>query len=314
MRLRATVIGSAGQDGQILTMRLTQMGWGVGLIDRPSEIQNEKTLLQNHIEDFQPDVIFNLAGFSSVWRSWVEPGEAVLGNVTQFANLFEAHRNAGSKARVITTGSSELFEVAGESVNEDSPYSPTSPYAITKQAGVSLAKAYRQTANFDVRVLHLFNHESPLRPEHFVSQKIATGAARVKLGVSKNLSLGNIDVSRDWGYAPDFVDAMLRVAQLSEPEDFVVATGVLTPLTDLIERAFAAVGIDDWQSHVISEDRNLRPNDHTGAWGDSSKLQTKTGWETTKSALDTIEEMTHHQLLKLQGETTDQDWLERLTA
>jgi GDPmannose 4,6-dehydratase len=313
MGLRAMVIGASGQDGQILTARLKNMGWQTFKLDRPGTGENERALLQAQIETLGPDVIFNLAGFSSVWKSWLLPAATILGNTVQMAHLLEAHRASLSKARIITTNSSEAFDSSISPITEESASASKSPYAIAKLASASLAQIFRDVHGVDVRILHLFNHESPLRPEHFVSQKIAVGVAKIKLGLANELSLGNIEVSRDWGYAPDFVDAMIKVAELPEAEDFVVASGSLHKLTDLIGSAFQAVGISDWENFVVSETDNFRPNDHAGAWGDSAKLRKRTGWQPTKSAIETIEEMTHHQFLKLQRKTTDREWLERVT-
>ena len=147
-----------------------------------------------------------------------------------------------------------------------------------------------------------------------MTQKIARGVAEIALGRASIIELGNLEISRDWGYAPDFVNAMILTAELDKPGDFQVATGRLSSLEYLLEVAFSSAGISTWRDFVISNPQNSRPLDHAGLQGDFSSLNKATGWEPKVAFEEMIEEMVQHQMLKLQGKTTDQDWLERLKA
>ena len=306
--MRALVIGARGQDGRILTKKLESQGVEVLGLTTPAPGADEKAILLHSLIRFSPTHIFNLAGFSSVWQSWESPSMAVSRNTLQTANFLEAVREANLGARILIASSSEIFESQEEGVSEMSLEAPTSPYGVSKKAAVDLARAYRTTDGLDIRILHLFNHESPLRGDAFLSQKIATGVANIALGLSDKLSLSNLESQRDWGYAPDFVEAMILVMGLERPDDFVVSTNRLTSVTTLLESAFAAANLVSGLDHVEVSGSD-RPLDSKGKKGNHSKLTAATGWNPTKDAQQVIHEMVHYQIAKKTGQTNDEAWL-----
>lgn len=307
------IIGGEGQDGRILIRKLGLIGEEFVALSKPQSNQDQGERYIEVLQKFRPDKIYNLAGFSSVWKSWKKPSTAVTDNLNQLAVLFEAIENTGSTASVLLASSSELFESSTTSINESSDMKPSSPYSITKRAAVDLAVAYREAKGFDVRVMHLFNHESPLRSVDFVTQKIAAGAAAIKLRKQSSISLGNLAISRDWGYAPDFVEAMIEVMNQEVAEDYVVGTGKLNSLEDLVRIAFEEAGLGNWEKYVEINEENLRPNDHEGTRADSSKLKKKTGWQAKKEFPEIIAEMVRHQILKQSGKSNDQVWLDGIS-
>ena len=308
--MKCLLIGGGGQDGRILQRKLRLSNNDTFVLERPKNPGQQKTEFVDFLMNVKPDQIYNLAGFSSVWRSWKNPNFAVEGNLNQLASLFEAIDETGSKAKVLVASSSELFDPAVSEANEETEMKPNSPYAITKRAAFDLAKAYRDAKGFDVRIMHLFNHESPIRPLDFVTQKIAAGVAGIKLGTQRSLSLGNIGVERDWGYAPDFVDAMIQVMNHDSPDDFAVGTGKLNSLRDLVKIAFEEAGLGNWENFIEIDNANLRPNDHKGTKADFTKIKERTGWKPSKEIPEIIAEMVHHQIKKQSGETTDEIWLD----
>lgn len=313
--MKSLIIGSGGQDGRILERKLRLHGHTTLSLDRPLPRESELGRLKMALAEFQPEIIYNLAGFSSVWRSWSHPTKAVEGNLLQVANLLQAIDESGVSPRVLIASSSELFQSGKEPIVENSPMEATSPYGVSKKAAVELSSLYRDTKGMNVRVLHLFNHESPLRGRDFVTQKIAIGVAKIKLGVDSELALGDISVTRDWGYAPDFAQAMIFAGQHEANDDYVVATGRLTPLENLIKTAFESQGLGEWRDYVTFEASNLRPKEHPGLVGNYSKLNSAFGWEPSKTIEEVIEEMVHHQVRLLRGETSDEEWLEeRITV
>jgi GDPmannose 4,6-dehydratase len=260
----ALVSGITGQDGSYLAELLLAKGYRVvGIVRRSSTTPYERiahlvdrmelcsadlldqTSLTDVVHDTRPDEIYNLAAQSFVQTSWSQPvltGEFTALGVTR---MLEAVKKAAPKARFYQASSSEMFgKVVEVPQSESTPYYPRSPYGVAKLYGHWITVNYRESFGLYAVSGILFNHESPRRGLEFVTRKVTDGAARCKLGISKTLKLGNLEARRDWGFAGDYVDAMWRMLQLDEPDDFVVGTGVDHSVQDLIDIAFAHVGLD----------------------------------------------------------------------
>ncbi|MGF1661140.1 MAG: GDP-mannose 4,6-dehydratase [Kineosporiaceae bacterium] len=293
MSTRALVTGVTGQDGSYLAEALAARGWEVhGLVrDAAAGVADavrvhvgdlaDVALFDRLLPEVRPDVVFHLAGMSSVARSWREPGRCLEVVAAATARLLEAAARDGSPPRVVLAGSSEVFGAAGSSPqSEATPLAPASPYGAAKAAVVMLGRVYRATGRH-VSTALLYNHESPRRAPSFVTRKITSGVAAVVTGRSRELRLGNLAAVRDWGWAPDYVQAMVAMADAAEPDDFVVATGEAHSVEDFVAAAFRAVGIADWRRFVVVDPGLFRPVEGTALVGDSSRLRTRLGWRPT---------------------------------
>jgi GDPmannose 4,6-dehydratase len=230
------------------------------------------------IKDAEADEIYNLAGQSSVGLSFDQPVETIDSSVKGTLNILEAMRFLKSRARLYSASSSESFgNLTNGPANEETPFHPCSPYGIGKAAAQSLVSFYRQAYGLFACSGILFNHESPLRPARFVTQKIIRGALDIAEGKARILPLGYLEVGRDWGWAPEYVDAMWRMLQLDRPEDFVVATGRLHTLREFVELVFAEIGLD-WKRHVIADSKLFRPMDIITSVGNPEKARKVLGW------------------------------------
>ena len=227
----------------------------------------------------QPDEIYNLAGQSSVSLSFEQPVETQDSIYLGTLNLLEAIRFTGKAIKLYNASSSECFgDLGGQQATEETAFRPRSPYAVAKSAAFWQVSNYREAYNIFACSGILFNHESPLRPERFVTQKIVRSAYRIAQGKQKNLQLGNIEIQRDWGWAPEYVEAMYRMLQQESPEDFVIATGQTSKLQDFVAVAFEAVGLD-WHDHTTTDQTLFRPTEIMIGRGDASKAAEKLGWE-----------------------------------
>jgi GDPmannose 4,6-dehydratase len=291
----ALVTGIAGQDGYYLSNLLRSKGYEVRGVELPSrsvppglcqkvyaaDIGSESGLLEI-LADAKPDEVYNLAGMSRVSDSFEHPVDFAVTNGVGAIRLLEAirrHRDQTGRAiRFFQASSSEMFGSTGAlPQTEASPYHPRSPYACSK------VLAHLQTINFrEAFGLFgccgiMFNHESPRRPEHFVTRKITSAAARIKLGSQEQLVLGNIDVRRDWGFAGDYVEAMWLMLQQDVPDDFVIATGETHSVREFGEAVFAYLGLD-WSKHAVTDPVLFRPAEIESVCGDASKAQRVLGW------------------------------------
>jgi GDPmannose 4,6-dehydratase len=296
----ALVTGISGQDGSYLAELLHGRGYRVyGMVQSLATPRSRSvrrllpfaTLLEGDLQDLasliqvlesaDPDEVYNLAALSSVSRSWSQP--ELTAEITGLGalRLLEAIRLVGlaGRARFYQASSSEMFGRALASPqDETTPFMPVHPYAVAK------VFAHHTTVNF--REVHglfgvcgiLFNHESPRRGEEFVTRKITRGVARISLGLQEHIELGNLDVRRDWGYAPEYVEAMWRMVQQPEPDDYVIATGETHSVREFLAEAFRTVGIEDWEGHVRQDPGLLRPTDITELRGDASKARLVLGW------------------------------------
>lgn len=296
---RALICGVCGQDGSYLAKHLLDKGYEVLGTSRDAATANRhnlKTLgIDRQIEvvsmapnDFRsvlqsilrilPDEIYNLAGQASVGLSFEQPAETIESITIGALNLLEAMRFAPRPIRLYNAGSSECFGDTGLTpANEHTPFRPRSPYAVAKASAHNLVANYREAYGMFACTGILFNHESPLRPERFVTQKIVRAAQRIFGGSDETLLLGNLDIHRDWGWAPDYVEVMWTMLQRGSAEDFVIATGRSVPLMYFAERAFRHFDLD-WRKHVRVDNSLLRPSDIRYSSADPSCAREKLGW------------------------------------
>ena len=293
----AVVTGITGQDGSFLAEQLLADGWRVVGLCRRSASPNHWRIahLEGKLElrsadlhdlgslidvlrEVQPDHVYNLAAQSFVPTSWRQP--LLTGEVTALgaARVFEAVRLACPRARVYQAGSSEMFGLSSESPqSESTPFHPRSPYGVAKVYAHHLAVNYRESHGLFVVGGILFNHESERRGEEFVTRKISRAVARIHLGRQRVLTLGAVDVRRDWGFAGDYTVAMRLMLEQEEPRDFVIATGESWSVRDFAERAFAVVG-RRWTDHTEHDPALLRPAEIPSLCGDASRARAELGW------------------------------------
>jgi GDPmannose 4,6-dehydratase len=306
----ALITGITGQDGSYLAELLLEKGYRVvGIVRRSSTTPYERighlvdrvevcsadlldqTSLTDVVHDTQPDEIYNLAAQSFVQTSWSQPvltGEFTALGVTR---MLEAMKKAAPKARFYQASSSEMFgKVVEVPQRESTPFYPRSPYGVAKVYGHWITLNYRESFGLYAVSGILFNHESPRRGLEFVTRKVTDGAARCKLGISKELRLGNLEARRDWGFAGDYVDAMWRMLQQDEPDDYVIATGETWSVRQLCQFAFEAVGLD-YRDFVKHDQRFDRPAEVDLLVGDASKARDVLGWEPTVRLRQLVEMM-----------------------
>jgi len=315
----AFITGITGQDGSYLAELLLEKGYQVyGLVRRTSAPQFERiehlldkiillegdltdlTSLEVALETAQPDEIYNLAAQSFVGTSWKQP--ILTGDVTGLGavRVFEAARRVCPKAKIYQASSSEMFGHATEvPQKETTPFNPQSPYACAKVFAHYMAQNYRKSYGQFIACGICFNHESPRRGIEFVTRKITDGVARIKLGLSKELRLGNLEAKRDWGFAGDYVKAMWLMLQQDEPDDFVIATGESHSVKEFVELAFSFVDLD-WKKYVVIDERFYRPVDVPLLQGDPSKAKRVLGWEAETSFEELVKMMVEHDLERLQ--------------
>ena len=320
MSRRALITGITGQDGSYLAELLLAEQYEVhGIVRRPlgegcwriahiqdrlklhhADLLDEWSLLRL-LESVQPDEVYNLAAQSFVPTSWSQPlltGEV---NALGVARLLEAVRQVNPRIRFYQASSSEMFgRVRQEPQNEDTPFWPRSPYGAAKAYGHWIAVNYRESYDLFVCSGILFNHESPRRGLEFVTRKVTDAAARIKLGRATTLRLGNLEALRDWGFAGDYVRAMWQMLRQDKPGDFVVATGVKHSVRDLVELAFAHVGLDPTK-HVETDPSLLRPAEVTTLCGDASRARAALGWEPRVSFAELVRMMVDADLKRVES-------------
>ena len=223
--------------------------------------------------------------------SFDQPAETIQSAVIGTLNMLEACRMFNKEIKLYHAGSSECFgDTQGQSANEETPFNPRSPYGVAKASAFWLVNNYREAYGLFACTGMLFNHESPLRPSRFVTQKIVQGAKRIANGSDEKLKLGLLDIKRDWGWAPEYVDAMWRMLQLDKPKDFVIATGVTHSLEDFVSYAFKIQGLN-WQEHVISDHSLFRPTDLSVSRADPRRAKKGLGWQAKVTMEQVIEKM-----------------------
>jgi GDPmannose 4,6-dehydratase len=308
----ALICGISGQDGSYLAQLLLQKGYRVIGTSRDAQMSSFRNLTWLGIRDqvevssmalsdfrsvlqelarFQPDEVYNLAGQSSVGLSFEQPVETLESISIGTLNLLEGIRFLNRDIRLYNAGSSESFGDTGNTpANEQTPFRPRSPYAVAKSAAFWQVANYREAYGLSACSGILFNHESPLRPERFVTQKIVRAAFRIAAGSNERLTLGRLDIQRDWGWAPEYVEAMWQMLQQPQPEDFVIATGETHSLQDFVAEAFAAVNLD-WRDHVDTDPALMRPSDISISRADPSSAKAKLGWQAQTRMTGVVKKM-----------------------
>jgi len=310
---RALITGVGGQDGSYLAERLLADGVEVHALSLPddapvtgvhphvgdvADVAGTRALLL----DLAPDEVYNLAAVSSVARSWDEPDLTARVNGLAAAGLLEsAHllqERTGRPVRLVQASSAEIFGLPDRSPqDEETPVRPVNPYGAAKAFAHLMVEVYRHRGLHAVSLV-LYNHESPRRPEQFVSRKITAAVAAISAGTASSVTLGNLAAARDWGWAPDFVDAMVRAARAEVPRDYVVATGESHSVEEFAAAAFRCVGIDDWSSYVEVDPALIRPVDATELVGDATRIRTDLGWAPTVLFEDVVRLMVEADLAR----------------
>jgi GDPmannose 4,6-dehydratase len=300
MKRRALITGITGQDGSYLAEWLLEKGYEVyGIVRRssapnlwriehildrvelkPADLLDQLSLLKI-LDEVRPQEFYNLAAMSFVPASWDQPLLTGEYNAQGVTRALEAVRQVDTKIRFYQASSSEMFgKVRAVPQSEETPFYPRSPYGVSKVYGHYITVNYRESYDLFACSGILFNHESPRRGLEFVTRKVTDGVARIKLGLSKELRMGNLDARRDWGFAGDYVRAMWSMLQQDEPDDYVIATGETHSVRELIEVAFGHVGLD-WKKHVTLDQRFLRPAEVDLLIGTPAKAKAKLGWTPT---------------------------------
>jgi GDPmannose 4,6-dehydratase len=238
----------------------------------------------------QPDEVYNLAGQSSVGLSFQQPVETLESIAQGTLNLLEAIRFTGRPIRLYNAGSSECFGDTDQPADEGTPFRPRSPYAVAKAAAFWEISNYREAYGIYACSGMLFNHESPLRPERFVTRKIVAAACRIADGSREQLQLGNTAIQRDWGWAPEYVEAMWLMLQQHKPADYVIATGESHSLEEFVEAAFSSVGLD-WRKHVVINESLLRPTDISVGRANPVRAKSELGWQARSRMHDVVRMM-----------------------
>lgn len=309
---RALICGISGQDGSYLARFLLNKGYEVFGTSRDvfaSSFTNLKKIkIYSHVQlesmdinDFrsilqvlmkvQPDEVYNLAGLTSVSLSFQQPVETIESNLMGTLTLLEAIRFAGAKIKFYNACSSECFgDTPLEAACENTPFRPRSPYAVAKSAAFWQVVNYREAYGLFACSGILFNHESPLRNERFVTKKIISAVNRIANGSREHLYLGNLTIQRDWGWAPDYVAAMWLMLQQNQPDDFIVATGKTHSLMEFVDNAFKCVGLD-WEKYVLYDEKLARPTDVAISRANPKKAKEILAWTATHDMKDVIAKM-----------------------
>jgi GDPmannose 4,6-dehydratase len=320
-RRRALITGINGQSGSYLAELLIEKGYEVfGTVKRNSVAENQtarldsvydkigKNLIYADLTDLSsllnalrisnPDEVYNLAAQSHVRISFDQPIYTANATGLGTLNLLEAVRSFNPNIRIYQASSSEMF---GNSIDSDgfqresTPLNPVSPYGCAKVFSYNICRNYRNSYGMYISNGILFNHESPRRGTNFVTNKVCKEAVKIKLGLSNKLALGNLDATRDWGHAKDYVEAMWLILQQESPEDYVCSTGVSHSVEDLVEYVFSKLDLD-WKDYVVQDEKFLRPEELDDLKGDSRKLRSLTGWSPKYTFETMLDEMIEHWL------------------
>jgi GDPmannose 4,6-dehydratase len=317
----AFITGISGMDGSHLADLLLTKGYKVYGMERRSSnvsdintkhLKDKITILNGDMTDqnsllrclkeSNPDEVYNLAAQSFVGESWNTPEQT--SNVTGLGvlRILEAIREFNPKIKFYQASSSEMFgRMVENPANENTPFYPRSPYGVSKLYGHWITKNYRESYNMFACSGILFNHESERRGIEFVTRKISDGVARIKLGLDNHIVLGNLDAKRDWGYAPDYVEAMWLMMQQETPEDYVIATGKTYSIRDFLDIAFKHIGIKDWSKFVKQDLKYMRPAEVDVLRGDFTKSKSKLKWIPKTSFVDLVQIMVNNDLNKLKN-------------
>ena len=312
----ALITGINGMDGSHLADFLLKKGYKVYGVERRNstknrvntlQLENQITFLQGDLTDqnsllrclkeSNPDEVYNLAAQSFVGESWNTPEHTSEVTGLGVLRILEAIREYNPKIRFYQASSSEMFgRMVENPANENTPFYPRSPYGVAKLYGHWITKNYRESYNMFTCSGILFNHESERRGIEFVTRKISDGVARIKLGLIDHISLGNLDAKRDWGYAPDYVEAMWLMLQQDIPDDYVIATGETRSIKDFLEASFKYIGIENWNSYIKIDPRFMRPAEVDVLRGDYSKAKEKLNWAPKTSFEELVKIMIENDL------------------
>ena len=318
----ALITGINGMDGSHLADFLLNKGYKVYGLERRSSGENRTNI--KHIEDkihfikgdltdqnslmralkeSNPDEVYNLAAQSFVGESWNTPEQTSDVTGLGVLRILEAIREYGhEKIRFYQASSSEMFgRMVENPSNENTPFYPRSPYGVAKLYGHWITKNYRESYGMFACSGILFNHESERRGLEFVTRKITNGVAKIKLGLADNISLGNLDAKRDWGYAPDYVEAMWLMLQQNEPDDYVIATGISHSVKDFLKIAFKHIGIDNWEDYIEINPQFLRPAEVDVLCGNAIKATVKLNWIPKTNFKTMVETMVNEDIKKLKN-------------
>lgn len=312
----ALICGMTGQDGSYLAHFLLSKGYSVWGTSRDATNSNNINLIKLNVVDkvklitmdpldfrsvlttinqVEPDEIYYLAGQSSVGLSFELPSETIQSIVLGTLNILEACRMSAKPVRLYQAGSSECYgDVGSEVADESFAFKPSSPYAVAKASAYWLIDNYRKSYDLYACTGILFNHESPLRPKRFVTQKIIESARAISEGKIDKVTLGRIDINRDWGWAPEYVEAMWLMLQQDEPEDFIVATGQSYSLEEFIDIVFQSFGLK-WEDHVVQSNEFYRPSDIVFSKANPKKINDKLGWHAKTMLPQIIKNMIENQ-------------------
>jgi GDPmannose 4,6-dehydratase len=315
--MRALICGISGQDGTYLADLLLRKGYTVVGTSRDAQTVTFSNLVRMRIADqiqlesmathdfrsvlqllrkIEPDEIYNLSGQSSVGLSFGQPVETLDSIIAGTLNLLEGIRFLGIRARFYNAGSGECFGDADSAgAAEESPFRPRSPYAVAKAAAYWLVANYREAYGIHASTGILFNHESSFRPHRFVTRKIVSAACRIHRGSTEKLTLGNIQIRRDWGWAPEYVEAMWRMLQQDVADDFVIATGISHSLEDFVRETFTTLNLD-WKDHIVASSELFRPTDISEGRGNAGKAERILGWRANLHMKEVISMMVRAEL------------------
>ncbi|MDN4641990.1 GDP-mannose 4,6-dehydratase [Agreia sp. PsM10] len=317
----ALITGISGQDGWYLSRSLLQRGYTVhGVVRQQSQAKLDPRIEVHRIRSdslveisavvaaSNPDEIYNLAAISSVYTSWIEPVHTAAVNALAVAQLLESawqlQEREGRQVRFVQASSAELFGRALSSPQtERTPIAPSSPYGAAKAYAHHMVDVYRQRGLFAASCI-LYNHESPRRPESFVTRKITVAAARIAAGRQNELFLGGLNTRRDWGWAPDYCEAMRLAASAADPDDFVVASGETHSIEEFVQRAFLRAGIPDWRRFVTVDSALTRPVDPSSQVGDPLRIEDRLHWRRTMSFADIVDAMVDSDIALMNQSTT----------
>ena len=322
--MKVLITGAAGQDGIILAAKLQKKNIDVIGLCSPVKLAKVREMLPeinyigfdtseidklNQILDReQPDQIYNFVGFSSVFASWVSPSKAIALNSVIPALILEWCRAQNRSIRFLQASSSEIF--GGSTVApqlESTLLNPVTPYGLSKAHAHQLVALYRNAFGIHANTAILYNHESPLRSMDFITRKISNSVARISLGIDTKLYLGDIQSKRDWGWAPDYVDGMIQIMNANIPDDYLLATGRQSTVKQLLELAFAKVGIDNYQPYIELSTDNSRIADPKNLVGNAVKIKNDLGWKAKHDIEFVMQTMVANDLALLKGNALERD-------
>ena len=320
---RALITGINGMDGSHLADLLLEKGYEVFGMERRTSTPNrtntkhlegkinfihgdltDQNSLLRCLKKSKPDEVYNLGAQSFVGESWNTPDQTSEVNGMGVLKMLEAIREYGKPIKFYQASTSEMFGKVQETPQSElTPFYPRSPYGVSKLYGHWITKNYRESYDIFASSGILFNHESERRGIEFVTRKITDGVARIHLGLQDKITLGNLDAKRDWGYAPDYVEAMWLILQQDEPGDYVISTGETHSIKEFLDLAFQHIGVTDWKNYVEQDPRFMRPAEVDLLRGDSTKAYNELGWKPKTSFKELVGKMVKGDIEKIKNET-----------